>query len=277
MEIVILFGCKCLWFWRHPFFFSFPQSSKWLGHAVVTVKDSGFYAFLTVLDKLLGFVAHEPGRIVLPENASVSVTPCLRKAGRLSGTVCLSCSSSSSPLWLSSGNRAFSARELVWGAQFLWMPAIILLQLSLSLSWRSVHSLAAVSHLSSLNLFGMFNTGRFCDTLCFLQHPRSLDKRFSEKKKSITVGWICCGLTAWKSVDLHLEGLWSNVCGKCVTDGKIWLRLQAWGWTAGSKLSIPIGIIRKVISCAQTNFGFISCLLLVCSKYQRSHFVWLLC
>lgn len=46
---------------------------------------SGFYAFLTVLDKLLGFVTHEPGRIVFSENASVSVTHCLRQAGRQAG------------------------------------------------------------------------------------------------------------------------------------------------------------------------------------------------
>lgn len=58
-------------------------------HAVVTVKDSGFYAFPTVLDKLLGFVARELGRIVFPENASVSVTPCLRQAGHQGQSVCL--------------------------------------------------------------------------------------------------------------------------------------------------------------------------------------------
>lgn len=50
------------------------------------MKVSGFYAFLTALDKLLGFVT---GRIVFPENASVSVTPCLRQAGGQGQSACL--------------------------------------------------------------------------------------------------------------------------------------------------------------------------------------------
>lgn len=148
---------------------------------------SGFYAFLTVLDKLLGFVTHEPGRIIFPENASVSVTHCLRQAGRqaVRDSVSVLYFIQQSPLtelwesgFLRSGN--LSEELTPRGCQPSFCSSF--LQVSWCRSRKSVHSLAAASHSSSLNLFGMFNTGRLSDTFWFL-HPRSLDKRFSEKEK----------------------------------------------------------------------------------------------
>lgn len=146
---------------------------------------SGFYAFLTVLDKLLGFVTHEPGRIIFPENASVSVT--LPQAGRqvVRDSVSVLYFIQQSPLtelwesgFLRSGN--LSEELTPRGCQPSFCSSF--LQVSWCGSWESVHSLAAASHSSSLNLFGVFNTGRLSDTFWFL-HPRSLDKRFSKKEK----------------------------------------------------------------------------------------------
>lgn len=152
------------------------------------MKVSGFYAFPTVLDKLLSFVTCEPGRIVFPENASVSVTPCLRQAGRqaVRDSLPVLFFIHQSPWtelresgFLRSGN--LSEELSPCGCQPSFCSS--LLQVSWCRSWKSVHSLAAVSHPSSLNLLGTFNTGRLCDTLWFLLHPRSLDKRFCAKKK----------------------------------------------------------------------------------------------